>query len=208
VSRAFQQADRAASSALASAASSALAALPTTLEHCLRAFTAADTLSGMNQLYCPRCKAHSDARQRLSVFSLPDVLIVHLKRFSFQGYRGVKITDAVAYPTRGLDASAMLGCPRSSFTAGDANGDATATASDDDDSSLFDLASVSLHHGSASYGHYTAVARDFLTGEWSRLDDSSASGADAADAQQSDAYLLVYERRGAARRVREALMLE
>ncbi len=33
--------------------------------------------------YCPRCKAHVCADKKLDLWSLPEVLVVHLKRFSY-----------------------------------------------------------------------------------------------------------------------------
>ncbi len=33
--------------------------------------------------YCPRCKAHVCADKKLDLWNLPEVLVVHLKRFSY-----------------------------------------------------------------------------------------------------------------------------
>ena len=34
--------------------------------------------------YCPHCKAHREATKQLSVWRLSEILIIHLKRFSFR----------------------------------------------------------------------------------------------------------------------------
>ena len=55
--------------------------------------------------YCPSCKEHREATKQMSVWRLPDVLVVHLKRFSQQNMviRG-KLDKFVRYPTRCMHA--------------------------------------------------------------------------------------------------------
>jgi ubiquitin carboxyl-terminal hydrolase 4/11/15 len=36
--------------------------------------------------YCSRCKGHKQARKQLTVWTLPHILIVHLKRFIYNKY--------------------------------------------------------------------------------------------------------------------------
>ena len=36
--------------------------------------------------YCPTCKEHREATKEMSLWQLPDILIVQLKRFSFKNY--------------------------------------------------------------------------------------------------------------------------
>ena len=36
--------------------------------------------------YCPHCKEHREATKQMSVWRLPHVLIIHLKRFSFHNF--------------------------------------------------------------------------------------------------------------------------
>lgn len=51
--------------------------------------------------YCPRCKTHCEATKQMSVWKLPQILIIHLKRFSFNtGYYGRKIMKLVKFPLR------------------------------------------------------------------------------------------------------------
>ena len=51
--------------------------------------------------YCPRCKKHCEATKQMSVWRLPDILIVHLKRFSFRnGFYRDKIMKLVKFPIR------------------------------------------------------------------------------------------------------------
>ena len=51
--------------------------------------------------YCSRCKDHCEATKQLSVWRLPRVLIVHLKRFSFANFIWRdKINELVTFPLR------------------------------------------------------------------------------------------------------------
>ncbi len=45
---------------------------------------------------------HSQAWKKLEIFSLPPVLIIHLKRFRSNGAYRVKIVSPVSFPLRGL----------------------------------------------------------------------------------------------------------
>ena len=51
--------------------------------------------------YCPRCKEHREATKQISVWRLPPVLIIHLKRFSFLNLvMRDKIDKLVKFPLR------------------------------------------------------------------------------------------------------------
>ncbi|RYE96029.1 MAG: hypothetical protein EOO41_05050 [Methanobacteriota archaeon] len=53
------------------------------------------------------CNSKQDADKRVSIVSLPEVLCIHLKRFSYSGW-GSKNTTRVAFPLNGLDMSPFL----------------------------------------------------------------------------------------------------
>jgi ubiquitin C-terminal hydrolase len=76
------------------------------LYDCLRAFTSEEVLSARNMWKCPRCEHHVRAVKKLSVWRLPPLLIIHLKRFSYNRY-GVKrkVNSLVDFPMDGLDLS-------------------------------------------------------------------------------------------------------
>lgn len=52
---------------------------PLTLEECLRDYTEAETLS--DAWRCPHCQQYKPVVKTLDVWSLPDILVVHFKRF-------------------------------------------------------------------------------------------------------------------------------
>lgn len=53
-----------------------------TLHDCLKTFTMEETLSGADMWYCNKCKDHVQATKKMEVYKTPEILIIHLKRFS------------------------------------------------------------------------------------------------------------------------------
>lgn len=54
---------------------------PLTLEDCLNHYTKAETLSVEDAWRCPHCQQYLPVVKTLDVWSLPDILVVHFKRF-------------------------------------------------------------------------------------------------------------------------------
>jgi ubiquitin C-terminal hydrolase len=55
--------------------------------------------------YCPTCKKHQQATKKFDLWSLPRILIIHLKRFVYNRYHRDKVDRMVQYPVRGLNMS-------------------------------------------------------------------------------------------------------
>lgn len=71
------------------------------LHECLDLFVQEERLSPSEAWYCSRCKAHREgAAKKLDLWELPEVLVVHLKRFSYDSMYGNKVTTPVAYPVK------------------------------------------------------------------------------------------------------------
>lgn len=50
--------------------------------------------------YCPNCKKHQQATKKFDLWSLPKILVVHLKRFSYSRYCRDKLDTVVLFPIR------------------------------------------------------------------------------------------------------------
>lgn len=50
--------------------------------------------------YCPNCKKHQQATKKFDLWSLPKILVVHLKRFSYSRYWRDKLDTVVEFPIR------------------------------------------------------------------------------------------------------------
>ncbi|OQR84513.1 ubiquitin-specific protease [Achlya hypogyna] len=153
------------------------------LRSCFAKFTEREQLGESNTWYCPECKAHVRAFKKFDLYSLPKILLVHLKRFRYaQGaylLHRDKITSLVTFPIDGLDMN--------EFVVGPSRGTAP----------LYDLYAVSEHAGSLGGGHYTAQAKNPRDGRWYSFNDSLTATAEPKDAVTAQAYVLFYLRRDA-----------
>ena len=79
------------------------------LQDCIEKFMEGEQLDDLNAWYCPSCKKHVCALKMIALWSVPDILILHLKRFTFnhcaQSNQVVrsKVDDTVKFPIDGLD---------------------------------------------------------------------------------------------------------
>ncbi|KAI8075312.1 hypothetical protein BC940DRAFT_248979 [Gongronella butleri] len=152
-----------------------------TLMDCLDEFTKEEELSEEDLWYCPRCKEHQRATKKFDIWHLPDILVVHLKRFSHTRTLRDKIDALIDFPLESLDLT-----------------DRVLGVNDDphpNDRYIYDLYAVDNHFGGMGGGHYTAYGRNFMDGHWYNFDDSHVTKVDQSDAKTSAAYLLFYKRR-------------
>lgn len=56
---------------------------------CFDLFSTPEKLSEEDAWYCGKCKNHVEATKTMELWSVPDVLVLHLKRFSYNRYRCV-----------------------------------------------------------------------------------------------------------------------
>ena len=111
------------------------------LEDCLRKFTAQEFLDEENQITCDKCKTKRKCTKTLSLFKLPQYMVIHLKRFNFSAYSRDKVNTDVLFPMSELDMSPYI---------------STDAPSSIKDGALYDLVGVSHHSGGLNGGHYTA----------------------------------------------------
>uniref|UniRef100_A0A671LR85 Ubiquitin carboxyl-terminal hydrolase n=1 Tax=Sinocyclocheilus anshuiensis TaxID=1608454 RepID=A0A671LR85_9TELE len=148
------------------------------LQECIELFTTVETLEEENPWYCPTCKKHQLATKILDLWSLPEVLIIHLKRFSYTKYSREKLDTIVEFPLRDLDFSGFL---------------LKKTVNSTEPPCRYDLIAVSNHYGGLRDGHYTSYARNKDNGQWYYFDDSKVTYA-REEQITSAAYLLFYQR--------------
>lgn len=73
------------------------------LEDCLDEFTQEEQLGAEDPWFCPDCKEFRQATKKFDLWKVPDILVVHLKRFSVgRGLRD-KLDVNVDFPIDGLD---------------------------------------------------------------------------------------------------------
>ncbi|XP_029471621.1 ubiquitin carboxyl-terminal hydrolase 15 isoform X2 [Rhinatrema bivittatum] len=145
------------------------------LKDCIELFTTKEKLGAEDPWYCPNCKEHQQATKKLDLWSLPPVLVVHLKRFSYSRYMRDKLDTLVNFPISELDMSEFLINPNAGPC-------------------CYNLIAVSNHYGGMGGGHYTAFAKNKDDGKWYYFDDSSVSTASEDQIVSKAAYVLFYQR--------------
>jgi len=158
------------------------------LDACFRVFTSPERLDENNMWYCSKCKEHVRAMKTMELWRIPNILIIHLKRFEYRhGFRRDKLDTLVEFPLNGLDMSSyQASYDKTSFV-------------DESVEATFDCFAVANHFGRMGFGHYTAFARQFdekgSFGEWTLFDDSRVRSVDDAEVVSPAAYVLFYRRR-------------
>eukprot|EP00928_Gymnodinium_smaydae_P030946 TRINITY_DN22869_c0_g1_i1.p1 TRINITY_DN22869_c0_g1~~TRINITY_DN22869_c0_g1_i1.p1 ORF type:complete len:944 (+),score=202.04 TRINITY_DN22869_c0_g1_i1:27-2834(+) len=149
------------------------------LTQCLDTFTRREELAQEDWVRCSKTGEHERSTKKLDLWTVPDCLLVHLKRFGSEQLSGPveKIETLVQAPFH-LDLEPWLRGPVSERGA------------------TYELYAVVNHSGSLSFGHYTAYGRvgEGEDRKWYLFNDSTVSIADEKDVVTQAAYILCYER--------------
>ncbi|KAH0992157.1 hypothetical protein GBA52_003640 [Prunus armeniaca] len=80
------------------------------LYKCLEAFLKEEPLGPEDVVsgYCPGCKKHCQASKKLDLWRLPEILVIHLKRFSYSRCFKNKLETYVDFPDDNLDLSTYI----------------------------------------------------------------------------------------------------
>ena len=161
----------------------------TNISSCLREFCKVENLTGDHQWRCPKCKKLRDATKQLTLYNLPNVLIITFKRFQVDiyGRSGGKIDTAVDFPLQGFDVSDGM--------SRDSENKLSIPSDTDDNDPKYDLYAVSNHFGGMGGGHYTAFALNKMDQHWYQYDDSSVTRKKPSDICTSNAYVLFFRKK-------------
>ncbi|KAL7736575.1 hypothetical protein ACLKA6_015217 [Drosophila palustris] len=190
-----------------------------TLAQCLEHYTKAETLSAEDAWRCPHCQQYLPVVKTLGLWSLPDILVVHFKRFRHhqsKGPQAAKLTTMVKFPLTAFDMAPHLA---RGVREGNSLGHAMeqqahkkSRSSDSRSSTLnsraepkdtrYDLYAVCYHQGDTlETGHYTAACKNPYDRQWYKFDDQRVSKVPEDDIEQdiinNEAYMLFYQRRTA-----------
>ncbi|XP_059300302.1 ubiquitin carboxyl-terminal hydrolase 8 isoform X1 [Lycium ferocissimum] len=142
---------------------------------CLEAFLKEEPLGPEDMWFCPGCKQHRQATKKLDLWRLPEILVIHLKRFSYSRFLKNKLDTYVDFPTHDLDLSSYM------------------AFKDGKSSYRYMLYAISNHYGSMGGGHYTAFVHQGAD-RWYDFDDSHVSPISQDKIKTSAAYVLFYRR--------------
>lgn len=135
-----------------------------------------------NVWFCEKCKLNTQPYRRMSYWTLPEILIFSLKRFSYEKmndeYYSKKILTKVLYsPMEYLDMDEYLSNSLSE--------------------TKYLLYAIVCHKGNLNNGHYYAYCRNLGSKEsiWLKYNDEKVDGVDNLDdLVNEDAYILFYQR--------------
>jgi len=166
------------------------------IEDCLTEFTREEQLGEDDLWYCPQCKKHQQATKKFDLWRVPDVLAVHLKRFSNSRALRDKIDAFVEFPVQDLDLTHLVGERRVGQRLAEEGIDIEELGIGNvEEPLIYDLYAVDEHLGGLGGGHYRAYALNHVTEQWYHFDDSYVSKCEAYQAVNANAYLLFYKRR-------------
>ncbi|TRY54914.1 hypothetical protein DNTS_020686 [Danionella cerebrum] len=164
-----------------------------TLEECFELYTKEEQLAPDDKWMCPHCKQLQQGMVQMSLWTLPDILILHLKRFRQVQERRNKLSTLVHFPLAGLDMGRHM-VKRSGWKQQAHHRPAAGRNTLD---VPYDLYAVCNHHGGMHGGHYTAFCRNSVDGQWYGYDDSSVELVPEGEVCTRAAYILFYQRRDA-----------
>lgn len=144
-----------------------------TLEDCLNEFVKEEQLGEQDPWYCPRCKKHQQATKKFDIWKVPDILVVHLKRFSNSRMLRDKIDVLVDFPIEGLDLEGRVEEKVVASRLAEQGLDVASLGVDNNEEPmLYDLFAVDEHMGGLGGGHYRAYAKNAEDNKWYHFDDS------------------------------------
>ncbi|XP_010959323.2 ubiquitin carboxyl-terminal hydrolase 31 [Camelus bactrianus] len=171
-----------------------------TLSQCFQLYTKEERLAPDDAWRCPHCKQLQQGSITLSLWTLPDVLIVHLKRFRQEGDRRMKLQNMVKFPLTGLDMTPhVVKRSQSSWSLPShwSPWRRPYGLGRDPEDYIYDLYAVCNHHGTMQGGHYTAFCKNSVDGLWYCFDDSEVQQLSEDEVCTQTAYILFYQRRTA-----------
>ncbi|XP_004705783.2 ubiquitin carboxyl-terminal hydrolase 31, partial [Echinops telfairi] len=171
-----------------------------TLSQCFQLYTKEERLAPDDAWRCPHCKQLQQGSITLSLWTLPDVLIIHLKRFRQEGDRRMKLQNMVRFPLTGLDMTPhVVKRSQSSWSLPShwSPWRRPYGLGRDPEDYIYDLYAVCNHHGTMQGGHYTAYCKNSVDGLWYCFDDSDVQQLSEDEVCTQTAYILFYQRRTA-----------
>ncbi|XP_062280511.1 ubiquitin carboxyl-terminal hydrolase 8 isoform X1 [Scomber scombrus] len=143
------------------------------LQDCLRLFSKEEKLTDNNKVFCRHCKAHRDSTKKLEIWKVPPIVLVHLKRFSYEGRWKQKLQTYVDFPLDSLDLAQYVIGPKQTIK-------------------RYNLYGVSNHYGGLDGGHYTAYCKNSIKQRWYKFDDHEVTEITTSTVKSSAAYILFY----------------
>ena len=145
------------------------------LQDCLKTFFSKETMRDCGYK-CSKCKKEVSIEKEMSIYRLPRLLTIHLKRFYHSAMRREKISSTVNFPDQGLNMKQFASQSNHSSV----------------NNSSYRLYGISHHSGSLYGGHYISEVCNVNTNKWYNCNDSHVSQISRPDNSSTSAYVLFY----------------
>jgi ubiquitin C-terminal hydrolase len=144
-----------------------------TLIDCFESYVQGEILNGDNQWFNEKTKQNQDVKKRIQFWSMPNVLVIDLKRFNSKNKKDNRF---VHFPIDNLDLSSyVVGYKKTSY--------------------IYELYGVCNHSGVAQGGHYTSYVKN-ANGKWYHFNDTSVTEVGLVNQIISQkAYVLFYRKK-------------
>ncbi|GMP90076.1 hypothetical protein CsSME_00041368 [Camellia sinensis var. sinensis] len=149
---------------------------PLSLYTCLEAFLREEPLVPEDMWHCPQCNERRQASKKLDLWRLPEVLVIHLKRFSYSRSMKNKLETFINFPVHDFDLTNYIANKKNPRR------------------QLYELYALTNHYGGMGSGHYTAHIKLLDENRWYNFDDSHISPINEEDVKSAAAYVLFYRR--------------
>ena len=163
-----------------------------TIHEALSTLCEDEIMEGDNKVLCDRCKVKTNTVLRTAISTLPDVLILSLKRFDldYTTFETVKLNsrcefeEALNMKQYTLEAKELLEAtatedPKSEtgsmMDLGDDEGSQDPLRKLPDEEYEYKLVGVLVHAGVAQGGHYYSFIKDRTSNKWYRFDDEDVT---------------------------------
>jgi len=145
-----------------------------TLEECLDKFGEREILTGDNKWYSDETKEYHDSYKKITIFQLPNIMVIMLKRFDPLTRR--KLSTLVKFPLT-IDFQKHI---------------YHQDLIDDQSDSIYSLYAVCNHIGDTYGGHYFSYCKMPTTNKWYEFDDTKVKEIGQDDLVTPNAYILFY----------------
>ena len=143
------------------------------LHECINNFLKAESV----EYTCERCKIKTLAQKTISIFSMPEKLIIHFKRFKFVNGRSAKINSIIDFPLDNIFFHEVQDIHKK-------------------DKLPFELYGIVHHSGGTDGGHYIATTKNLLNHKWYEFNDSSVNEVTNPNTMiDRSAYILFYQKK-------------
>lgn len=177
----------------------------TTLYECFEMYFKEEKLEAEDAWMCPNCRCRQQVVKQLSLWTVPDIFVIHLKRFRQSSTHRTKLTTLVEFPLSSLDMSQFMTSRQQEMPTHIINGNLNTLSywspwkrhrlqNYSQGNDVYELYAVCNHQGNMQSGHYTGYCKNPVDGHWYLFDDTKVTQIPESKIVTANAYILFYQK--------------